>query len=111
MKIIVKNNGVGPALIKSSQMSIGDDKFENFAEVFRNLFGTDRLPYLSGKVDNRVLPPGEEIKVLEITRDSVDEVVHYTLLKKQFELKICYESVYGDQWTSYGTNVEEGDCK
>jgi len=107
----IRNNGLGPALIKSVRIKVDGKEFANMDSLFVQHLGTSYFPHLQSGVQNRVLPAGESVKRVEVT--DIDwawklfELIQY----HQFEYEICYESVYGDAWISKGLEVEEGKCK
>jgi hypothetical protein len=109
LSLVVKNNGVGPAIIKQTSVRLGEKPIA-LDSLLSELVGTDYFPHLTSPIQNRVLPAGASIKPFEISNIEWAGKVYHALQARSFELKICYESIYGDQWVSSGTKVEETVC-
>ncbi len=109
-KLYVRNNGIGPALIKSATFYV-DEKVVNHPDsLIVQLLGTDRFPHITNYVENRVIPAGETITMISVKRSEQAELLYIHQMQHNFEYKICYESIYKDAWISTGTSVEEGTC-
>lgn len=107
----IKNNGVGPALIKSSQLSVDGKNIEVLDSLFVAVLGTTQFPHITSNIDNRVIPAGESVMLVRTKNLEWGAKLYYKLQEHQFEMNICYESIYGDQWTCSGLEVEDGKCK
>lgn len=107
----VRNNGIGPALIKSALFYINDKAVSHPDSLMVNLLGTDRFPHLTDHIENRVLPAGEVVTLIEIKDDQYAGMVYMNQLKGNFTYEICYESIYKDGWLSTGTTVISSNCK
>lgn len=102
----VKNNGVGPALIKESQMKLNGTIATSIDSLLVLTVGTRTLPHVYGVIDNRVLAPGESIKLIKVTDQLWAERLFYELYhSNEFEFCINYESIYGQKWISEGYEV------
>ncbi len=108
--IELKNNGIGPAIIKSTVMKLNGEVV-NADSLFVKLIGTNHFPHLSSAVKNRVLPAGSSIKPFHITDIIWAYKIFAAMNESKFEFEVCYESIYGDQWTTVGTEVVESVCK
>lgn len=108
--IEISNNGIGPALIKSTRYVVNGQEFPNIDSVFIKLIGTDYFPHLTSTVQNRVLPPGKSIRLFQINDSKWAGIIFDAMRKQKFEFEICYESIYGDQWTCKGVDVAESRC-
>ncbi len=109
LRLEVKNNGVGPAIIKQTLVRLGD-KTIALDSLFSQLIDTDYFPHVTSPIQNRVLPAGASITPFKISNIEWAGKVNHALQARSFKLKICYESIYGDQWVSSGTTVEETIC-
>ena len=97
----VSNQGLGPALIKSTQLTFNDTLIENylqFSEELKRVFPKDIEPSLSFMdIKSRFLPAGEELKLIEIQFDPFQG--QYDLFSKLvFNYEFCYCSVFDDCW-------------
>jgi hypothetical protein len=112
--ISVINKGVGPALVKDTRLYLDGKvyKYNDYKGFLKNLLGegrSDSLWILYSVVDNRVMAPGEEVKIFHVKswRGKRIPVVDY----KRYKYTLCYCSVYKDCWTTDGTISVEGECK
>lgn len=103
----VKNNGVGPALIKETQMSLNGTIAPSIDSLLVLAVSTKTIPHVYGVIDNRVIAPGESIKLIKVTDELWAERLFYELYHlNEFEFSINYESIYGQQWISQGFEVK-----
>ncbi len=110
LKLELTNNGVGPALIKGVVMKLNQKEIEPDS-LFKELLGTNTFPHLTARIDNRVLSSQNSIRAFQVTNSEWAEKLFIMLNKSVFEFRVCYESIYGDQWTTTGTMVNKGmDC-
>lgn len=109
--IEIANNGIGPAIIKDVQVRLGGKPMATMDTLFMNLIGTSQFPHLTSTVQNRVLPAGKSIKIFQINNEMWAGKVFMAMQENQFELEICYESIYGDSWTCKGTTVVASKCR
>lgn len=107
----VKNNGIGPALIKKATFYVGQQTMNHPDSLLVNLLGTDRFPHLTGNVENRVLPAGESILMISIKDPRLSELFFMYQNQDKFSFEICYESIYEDAWVTSGKEVRESRCK
>ncbi|MBK8044495.1 MAG: hypothetical protein IPK21_18650 [Haliscomenobacter sp.] len=110
LKLEITNNGVGPALIKDVEMRLKGVPI-NPDSLFVELIGTDYFPHLTSRVQNRVLSPQNSIKAFQITNQEWSGKIFNNLNASRFEFLVCYESIYGDKWTTIGTEVIENGCR
>ncbi|WP_299526869.1 hypothetical protein [Winogradskyella sp.] len=97
--IKVFNNGIGPALVKSVEVSFKNHPLKDIDELLDSLkpdrtFGYDILK--TNDVNNYVFKPGEEQVLMGLswtdeTRDLLENLQYVNI-------KIAYESVLGDYW-------------
>jgi hypothetical protein len=108
--IEITNNGIGPAIIKNMNIQLDGKQVANLDSLFMQLIGTTYFPHLTSTVQNRVLPPGKSIRLFQINNNKWANIVFGQMQTHQFKMSICYASVYGDAWTSEGTEVKESKC-
>lgn len=107
--ITVTNKGVGPALIKSSKMSL-DGKVVNVKEYLEMLVpNLDTLSYSYSPFDNRVLGAGDELIIAGIYNKEVVKKLTLDVFART-KLDICFCDIYGTCWTSRGFTVVESEC-
>ena len=112
--ISVINKGVGPALVKETHLYLGDTlyTFGEYRKFMANLIGEgnrDALWIMYSVVDNRVLAPGEEVKIFHVKNWKDVRIPAFDF--KRITYDICYCSIYDDCWTTDGTISKEGGCK
>lgn len=109
-KLTVSNNGIGPALIVDTTIKLNDELQPNLDSLFSKLIGTRRFPHLSGSIQKKVLPANTSINLFETTHPLWSEKLYVAFQKNDFEMDICFESIYKDAWTSTGNEVIESTC-
>lgn len=109
LRLEVKNNGVGPAIVKHIDVRLRGEP-SNMDSLFSQLIGTSQFPHVTSLIKNRVLPAGGSIKPFQISNLEWASKTYQALKEQQFELRICYESIYGDQWVGSGTRVKNKLC-
>jgi len=111
--ISVINKGVGPAIVKKTRLTL-DSTETNSVQLTRDLFGKkiDSLWAFYTSVNDRVLAPGEEVRLLHVKDGAHARLVLPSpeLLFRRVTYEITFASIYGDCWTSYGLKVVEGGC-
>lgn len=108
----VMNKGVGPAKIQKTRLLLGDSVVADYRQMLRTITHgkSDSLSILGSVVNNRVIGPGEEIKLFHIWGADLTKIDGMFESLKQIKYTICYCSVYDECWTSQGLTVVEG-CK
>jgi hypothetical protein len=109
--IEITNNGIGPAIIKNVAIELDGKKFPTIDSLFVELVGTSYFPHYISTVQNRVMPPGKSIRLFQINNEKWVGTVYSEIRKHEFKMSICYESIYGDSWTSLGMEVVESECR
>jgi hypothetical protein len=110
--LAVINKGVGPARVKDVKITFDDKKYDSYIELLQDLFGKtrhDSLWIIYSSVSNRVLAPGEEIKVFH-AKNANGARIPSVELTRYLKYSICYCNIYDDCWTTYGMRVEESEC-
>ena len=109
--IEIANNGIGPAIIKHVDIRLDGKPFSDINALFVHLLGTDYFPHLTSTIQNRVLPAGKSLRLFQVEDAKWANQVFGEMRKHTFSMSICYESIYGDVWTSQGVEVVSGECK
>jgi hypothetical protein len=108
--IQVENKGVGPAIIKSVKMKLNGKQLNDNQELFKAMIGIDDFDYDQSTVEGRVIAAREIIKPFFIPDSVIANKFNAAWKKNKFSLEICYCSIYGECWTSYGVKVVESKC-
>lgn len=109
LRLEVKNNGVGPAIIRKATFLLNGQPMP-LDSMLSQAAGTTNFPRLTAVLENRVIPANGMIRPFQIKKIEWAERMYYETLSEKLELKICYESIYGEQWVSVGTQVEKKAC-
>ena len=112
--ISVVNKGVGPALIKDTRLTLDDSvySYDRYGDFMKALIGKgrrDSLWVMYSVADNRVLAPGEEVKIVHVKNWQTARIPTFNI--RRITYTICYCSIYDDCWTTDGTISKEGRCK
>lgn len=93
----VENAGLGPALVRSFAIHMGDSVYHAWRPVVRALTGSDSVRIIYSSLEGvPVLRPGERRKVLRIPTGADAET--FFEHRSKFYTTVCYCSVYGDCW-------------
>jgi hypothetical protein len=116
-RIQATNNGIGPALIESVQITVDGEPVYDWDEVIERLVGPssgiDYSNYLVGQFNGEVLPAEGEMLLFGVPGE-------WTPIKRQLAeglsratWQVCYCSVYGECWTldSEGASREAAVCR
>lgn len=109
--IEISNNGTGPAIIKKVDIILDTQAINNMDSLFIQLVGIDYFPHIISTVQNRVLPAGKSIRLFQINEPKWARKVFAEMLKHDFTMTICYESIYAESWTSMGIEVISTSCR
>ncbi len=98
--ISLVNNGVGPAIIKSFNISVDGTVFGSWEQAIISMYGsTNVLKQSYGIVDGSVYPAGKSTVLMTV--NSKDFFSHASELK----VSVCYCSVYEDCWIQNGLGI------
>lgn len=106
-KLVLKNDGIGPAFIESIKVFYEGKIYEkDFAR-----FMTDEIPefdsltnvYYSNIGQWQLIPAGETINIFEVNQSIVDSNKLYELIgkliqKDSLDFQIVYSSIYNEKW-------------
>ncbi|WP_266172018.1 hypothetical protein [Dyella subtropica] len=115
--LTVRNTGVGPAKIYSSELRYKGAVIQNwdkFLDDCCNVPGTSKLSYTSSDNANfGVLRAGEEVNVLSVPALDADRVAWHKLnvARNEVSFKICYCSVFDECWTTNGKTLSPTPVK
>lgn len=106
----VVNKGVGPAKIGKTSMAFDEEEVTDIRAMLRKVIHDrfDSLDVFGSVVENRVMAPGEEIRLFQIHGERLDEIEDIMSLFSRVQYTICFCSIYDECWTSHGVNVVEG---
>ncbi|MEM9047039.1 MAG: hypothetical protein AAGC81_20365 [Pseudomonadota bacterium] len=105
--IRVSNSGVGPAIIESVELEIGNTVVNSLDVVLADLPDGYELSWVG--LTGRALAPGEQQIPVEIgwpkAANVAEEITEFALTTATWRLRICYCSVFGRCWrtNSLGT--------
>ncbi|MEL6390595.1 MAG: hypothetical protein AAFQ02_10555 [Bacteroidota bacterium] len=113
MELVIRNKGVGPALISNLQYYIGESIVPDMATA--QMLISEILDDSDGVLTtinsfSGVLAPGEEMSVAQIIGTGSGKSKIATLLSKQW-LQLCYCSVYGTCWQLSNDERNAGGCQ
>ena len=105
----VINKGVGPARVKETHLFLDGREFANVREMLRIVTNgkSDSLSIFGSVVDNRVLAPGEEIRLFHMTGKGIN-IEKMIESFRRVKYTVCYCSIYDECWTSQGMKVVAG---
>jgi hypothetical protein len=94
-KVLVINNGVGPAIIKRVQISAAGRPMHDWSEIFSH-FGEDPEVRFFSTISNTIIPANKQIEALIISDPALAKrlLPHLATLDK----RLCYCSVLGECW-------------
>ena len=106
----MSNYGIGPALIVNKTIRLNGEEQPNLDSLFSKLIGTSQFPHLTDDIQKRVLSANSSINIFRTTDPRWSELLFIAFQENEFEMEVCYESIYKDKWMSTGTEVLESTC-
>lgn len=108
-KFVLKNEGIGPAIITSVKITSPDKKvYHDFIQYVDDVFGDDdSVNYFHSNLLEGVMIPEKETVYLIQTGDNKESTgrkLRNLLNADQLKFEIEYQSVYGDKWVLYSDN-------
>ena len=95
---ILKNKGVGPAIIKWVCVKVDGESVKSWGEYLHNIFDGDsvKLNFRTSFISDRVISADEEIKLLSFD----DPVAIHRVISQmdRVSFEICYRSIFEDYW-------------
>ena len=103
-KLSVRNVGIGPAIIRGLAITYNGrnyadmDKYARF--VLKSHSALDSMTYdYSDLLPEEVIPQGESKLLFDTSKSQFAQ--YFINNRKQFTIRITYESIYGEQWQVY----------
>lgn len=112
--LVVENKGIGPALIKSTRMTLDGNEMGSNSDLFKTLLGNSEFDFINSSVNGTVISPGEKVELFHIYDSASAKKLDSLIIQSsshKFKYTVCYCSVYGDCWTTNGWDVLESKCK
>jgi hypothetical protein len=106
-KVLVINNGVGPAIVKRVRISVAGKPMHNWSEIFSH-FGEDPEVRFFSTISNTIIPANSRIEALIVSDATIAKrlVPHLATLDK----RLCYCSVLNECWQiESGNKTPTGD--
>ena len=108
--ISAQNKGVGPAIIRQVEMSVGGKPVKDNGDMVDAVVGPKpSFEWENSTLEGRVLSPGEEVKLFivhdhkaGVQFENALDARSYAPGKKGLHIRITYCSIYGDCWISEG---------
>ena len=102
-KYVLKNNGVGPAILKSVKVGIKNGKIYNdVVDYVRvNLTKKDTIQYYYSNLNlGKLIPEKETIDVIVVNDNKIksSQRLYQIFNKDSLLIQIEYESIYGEKW-------------
>lgn len=102
-QLILRNEGIGPALVKSVKITGPNGKiYDDIVDYLDEVFATnDSVNYLYSNITpGRLIPANEIIPIIEEANKNADAGLQIAkaLGVKGLKAEILYESIYGEQW-------------
>jgi hypothetical protein len=96
----VVNNGLGPALVRSYQVTVDGKPMASWTAVLRTLMpAAHGLPYVYSSFGRgSVLLPGAQLNVLTVSTDSVNRMLREA--EPRVGTTVCYCSLYNECWVA-----------
>lgn len=97
----VSNVGVGPALIRSVQISVDGAPRRAWGEIIQALVGRPVGGHVYSSLNaGAVVVPGKDINVLQIPPGEEAKLFWEQTQTPRLSIQICYSSLYGESWIS-----------
>ena len=107
-KLFLSNTGIGPALITDVEINYKKAKFNHIHEFvdYINLKDSTLNIYYSSVTIASLIPANKNHVIIGSVNDTNDKL--YTILTDSFDLRIRYESIYGEKWITSSSKEMEG---
>ena len=98
---IVSNVGVGPALIRSVQVSVDGVPRRTWGEIVKALLGKPAPDHVYTSLNaGAVVLPTKDVTVLQIPAGEEAQLFSDQTETPRLSIQICYSSLYGESWLS-----------
>ena len=102
IRMSLVNNGVGPAIVRGLQIGYDGRKFTSFRELLEACCAEreEQMSIGISSINNEVLRPGEDSMFAMVLPDGTppDVFERFNRERLQFEVSLCYCSVFDDCW-------------
>lgn len=96
--VFIKNDGVGPALVKSIQFFYMGREYESFSKVFKDIVPDDKSEKLyTDKEVLKVIRSSDDAHIFSSFSDN-ESLKKIWAAQNNLELKVCYCSLYNECW-------------
>ena len=97
--LLIKNSGVGPAIITDVRVAYNDAVSKNWWHLFeqQNLPDSIETFVTNRKVNKNIIQSGETVEILNLN-DNLPLANSFFGKLKGLSMDIYYESIYGEQW-------------
>ncbi len=106
---VLKNDGIGPALITHISIQVGDSTFQEDLPSYlgRTKIKADSIDfYYSNISPGRLVPEKEEIEIISSRGGyKVSNKIYDKIVRDSVILIIEYESIYGEKWRVSGVSA------
>lgn len=102
----VANKGIGPALLRSVELSVEGRPKHSWTQLFGDLLGTESLSYSMAAISGNVLAAGEALTIFQVTPEYNSKAYHDA--SERVSLRICYCSVFDECWVLRLDNLKAG---
>lgn len=96
-KFVVKNSGVGPAIIKSLDITV-DGKPVEVGGLAQTIYVPPDGSYATSSVVGMVLPANEQVPAFQIEDEVEGKKFTEAYRSKKLTVSLTYCSIYGDCW-------------
>jgi len=105
------NKGIGPAIIENVTITFDGKEIDTIEGIMKLVPDSIRGSYSFSSIPpGLVVMAGETLTLLDTREEKTVTYIMENILNEKLYMTICYSSVYGDSWISYGIQVEEGRC-
>jgi hypothetical protein len=101
--LVVNNKGMGPAIVRSVQVSMGDKPQQDWNQIVADM-GLPPHSFFQATINRDVLSPGEELQIIRFS----DKALWQRFKSAAFNrmgIDICFCSTLGECWISSNKNL------
>jgi hypothetical protein len=94
--VTLENGGLGPAVIKSVEVTVDAKRRRSWPDVLQALLGAVPNAYSNRTVVDHALRAGEQVTILALATKDLPKEFWPTV--QRVGVTVCYSSVFGDNW-------------
>jgi hypothetical protein len=102
----VANKGIGPALLKSVDVSLDGEPKSSWRQIYDEVLGGDAPSYSQSMITGNVLAPGERVTPFQFSPESEPAILWRG--SERVSLRICFCSVFDQCWEHRLDNLRSG---